>query len=479
MDISPTRYAPHLSEFYLMFNSQNDQGLSQQKQQDGSIGVQNQRVDMKIKKGGVEAVLEGNDKGEWSKRTIKLSENGDRYSHFKRPSSIRSSSRSVRDLETLVTKKDMVQTHELMNNLVNEVNGYASSLTENANQASNVAFALENVVHLKGCTDESANKFLSVSGVFHLLSNHDRIIANLVSETLVPSLRERIKEFSSTYKSSEVTFKKNFKDETIKLKRQESYNIKLSRHKNRNLFSYRENLMNMQQLLDSIEILKHNYYQDSYNLIKFSCQEVLHDMATLTRAQVEISENLARKGWSGGGLEDLIVNAQDPFSKDKTDDEAEAEYPLSSNDIKDSIRTTGTVEEADTAACAGSEESDKNFSGEGKTVEDTGFTLAAETAEQVFDHQTSVSARSTGNITITHSSLKNTKPNVTDSIPLQTSSKSIQVDYSFSLPLAGSKGYLQDDRNSKKKQPEVADILNEFKEIPSEISKLSIEKSES
>lgn len=54
---------------------------------------------------------------------------------------------------------------------------------------------------------------------------------------------------------------------------------------------------------------------DSYELVENTCNKVLNKVATVSRAQVEISENIARKGWSGGGLDDLLYDADDPFSK--------------------------------------------------------------------------------------------------------------------------------------------------------------------
>ncbi|AMD22952.1 HHR183Cp [Eremothecium sinecaudum] len=442
MDVSPNRYAPHLSEFYSIFNNPTDQE-AEQKCKGDSKGEQSVEPDFKSTAFGSPG----------TKAPILLADCSDSYSHFRRPSSIRSTTTSMADLQTLVTKKDMQKTHEVMNKLVEEVGEYANTLLQNAMQASNVAFALENIAHLKGCNDDSANKFINVSGVFHLLANHDRIIANLVTETLAPSLKNRTTDFSTNFKDNETQFKKKFKEETVKLKLQEGYNMKLAKQKTRNIFSYRENLMNMQQLLDSLETLKHDYYQESYALVEGSCQEVLKDMATLTRAQVEISENLARKGWSGGGLDDLIVDAEDPFSKDKTDDECDDSdnYQIIRNELNDTNAYRSIAEDIVAGVYSGSVSSDKTVNGDGRHVDDSGLATVGEVTSDGRSEQETSSGESAGNVTITHSSLKSGKLNETDISLNLTPAKSIEEDYSYSLPLAGSKGHLHDDRNSKKK----------------------------
>ncbi|AGO10666.1 AaceriABR197Wp [[Ashbya] aceris (nom. inval.)] len=422
---SPTRYAPHLSEFYSIVNQDAQEGRQAALPQGDTGHEQALGLNKQANRSDV-------------KRSMSLAESADSFAQLRRPSSIRSTTTSITDLQTLITKKDMVQTHDAMNQLVREMSEYALSLVSNATKASNVAFALENMAHLKGCNDGSADKFLNASGVFHLLSNHDRIIANLVTETLAPSLRDRIGAFGASYKTSELSFKKRLKEETFKLKLQEGYNIKLSKRKNRNLFSYRENLMNMQQQLDSIEALKHDYYQESYDLVEAFCQEVLKDIATLTRAQVEISENLARKGWSGGGLDDLIVSAEDPFSKNRS--EEEESYQETQDSLKaynggvdspEPHRSATPMTGDDTGAC-----SNRN--------EETIRSASMGTNDRISERHVSP-APSTGTITVAHSS-----PTDINYVGFHRnhSDASVLVDYSFSLPLAGSKNHIHEIKSS-------------------------------
>ncbi|CDO92357.1 unnamed protein product [Kluyveromyces dobzhanskii CBS 2104] len=285
MEVSPERYAPHLSEFYSMMNDKANTNLNEAPKTTSmdepapSVGTSTPR-------------------------------------NLRRPSSIRSglSAFSMTDLRALVSKEDIKKTEHGVRSLKDKISKYSEKLDELAQFSTEIAYELEDMARLKGCSDLTADKFVNASGLFHLVSNHDRIISNCCDEVVTKGLTEKVDQLESNYKKEEVEFKKQFKEQSIKLKLQERYNMNLAKRKVRNLVSYRDNLSLLQNQLDQLEMLKHDYYQKSYDLVESTCQLVLRDVATLARAQIEISENIARKGWSGGGLDNLIIDADDPFS---------------------------------------------------------------------------------------------------------------------------------------------------------------------
>ncbi|KAM3162815.1 Protein IVY1 [Lachancea thermotolerans] len=296
---SSDRYAPHLSEFYSMVN--------EPRKKKNASGPSSQ--------GASENVLES---------PIRSTANSSIF-RIRRPSSLRSGFSSMTDLQPLVTSRDMTQTVDTMQQLLANVESYAQELVATSQRASMLALSLEQMARLKGCNDETADKFLSSSGLFHLIANHQRIMSDCMTSSMVETLANRIDEFQFKRRVREARFKKEFYDEAKKLKLQEKYNLQFSKRKTRNLLSYRENLANLQLQLDELESLKHRYYQDSSEMVEGCCNDVLRDMATVSRAQVEISENIARKGWSGGGLDDLMIDADDPFSKEGQNDDVDAE----------------------------------------------------------------------------------------------------------------------------------------------------------
>ncbi|SCU85302.1 LADA_0D06744g1_1 [Lachancea dasiensis] len=296
-NVPSERFAPHLSEFYSLVNNSNQK-------------AQHVKLNTQLAPPPPVSRLESPVRSTTDSSVFRI----------RRPSSLRSGFSSMTDLQNLVTRKDMSQTVDTMQQLLKNAENYAEELSSTSQKASLLALSLEQMARLKGCNDETADRFLSSSGLFHLIANHQRIMSDCINSSLVETLSGRIDEFQYKHRIHESQFKKEFHDEAKKLKLQEKYNAQFSKRKIRNLLSYRENLANLQLQLDELESLKHRYYQDSYEMVENCCFEVLKDTATVSRAQVEISENIARKGWSGGGLDELLLKADDPFNKGSSDD---------------------------------------------------------------------------------------------------------------------------------------------------------------
>ncbi|QLL34814.1 hypothetical protein HG536_0H01890 [Torulaspora globosa] len=321
---SPERFAPHLSEFYPIVNNTRTASI-----------------------GGLPKM----DSGE-------LGSGSSGYKRRMTPASVRSGMSSISDLRTLVTKRDMKDTVDAMSELRSSSRGYACSLREVSNHAGCMAQALEKLARLKGCSDGTAEKFLSASGLFYLVANHENIMARCLDSALDEELLEEIDEFQVGFRTMENEFKKECKEQSMKLKLQEKHNTKLAKRKVRNLVQYKESLLNLQLQLDHLETLRHDFYQNSYNLVESTCDKVLDKMATVSRARVEISESVARKGWSGGGLDELLIDAEDPFGKDEeticSDEDMSPEAPNRALSSDDRDSKGNTVQEPSTPKKAGS-----------------------------------------------------------------------------------------------------------------------------
>ena len=219
-------------------------------------------------------------------------------------------------------------THEAMSSLSAAAADFSASLAAVSRSSSRMAAELEQFARLKGCGDDTAEKFMNASGLFHLLGNHELIMGDFTADSLDHGVAELNGSFQEEARALENMFNRKRKEESLKLKIQEKFNNDFSRRSVRNLVSYRESLHSLQQQLDQLELLKYDYYSDSYALVEGTCRKVLGRVASVTRAQVEISENIARKGWSGGGLDDLLIDAEDPFAMNEGDEpEGEPELP--------------------------------------------------------------------------------------------------------------------------------------------------------
>lgn len=86
---------------------------------------------------------------------------------------------------------------------------------------------------------------------------------------------------------------------------------------------YKSNLLNLTSQLDEIDRLKYDYYHEVNSMIsKFNQDHLLIKTGSLVRAQLEIAEGIARKGWSGGGLDELLSVSPDLFETNDSDDTA-------------------------------------------------------------------------------------------------------------------------------------------------------------
>ena len=323
--IIPSRYVPHLSEFYPIVNNTPLPSML-----DAS------------------STVASSDKSSAISNDHDHQNNHPRNRHHRGPASIRSSATSmINDLQTLITRRDVQLTHETMNQLHKTSQQLAHSLAQVSQHASDMAMQLENFARLKGCNDKTAEKFMNASGLFHLLGNHEVIMCDLIHSCLGDDLVDLMDEFRVRGKKLQNAFSAKCKEQSQKLKIQEKFNNKFSKQNVRNLISYRESLNNLQLQLDQFEMLKIDYYNDSYRLVESYCSKVLDKLACIARAQVEISENIARKGWAGGGLDELLIDADDPFmQRELASSPASAirgVIPLTPNGEHDDISNIGST----------------------------------------------------------------------------------------------------------------------------------------
>lgn len=296
---SPARYAAHLSEFYPLVNGE-------------SHGQMSNKEDMHTP-----------DRRSYLEEPITPRS----QMHTRRTSSVASGVSSISDIQSFVTKRDVKLTSDALKELHETSYRFSKALNSVATEANAMAKSLESIARLKGCGDDIAQNLLSAGGLFYLVGNHDLIMANYLDEYLGENLLKDIDEFKVDSKTLENSFKAKSKSETVKLRLQEKHNRQLGKRKIRNLLAYRESLLSLQNTLDDLETLKHNYYVDSYELVESTCSKVLGKVASLSRAQLEISENIARKGWAGGGLDNLLQVSDDQYNKDTMETEEEQDNP--------------------------------------------------------------------------------------------------------------------------------------------------------
>jgi hypothetical protein len=82
------------------------------------------------------------------------------------------------------------------------------------------------------------------------------------------------------------------------------------------LSAFRSALVDLTYQIDELEALKYGHYRTALDLSQETSERILDYSALVVRAEIEVFEKVAQKGWdaSGAGLDDLIARAADPFA---------------------------------------------------------------------------------------------------------------------------------------------------------------------
>ncbi|CCH42930.1 hypothetical protein BN7_2476 [Wickerhamomyces ciferrii] len=314
---SPSRYskATHLTEFYPYLNG-------------GQIKKEHSR------QSSTNSITTGGH-GDGPSPRSRGGPGSDRRPSFSTMNSFNSFSPSTLDLQTLVTKTDINKTTEAYNEILSTSKEYRDALLKVSEAAGNFGAALENGAKCKG-SGNSADGLLSASGLYFLVANHQQILAHSVKNSFEEPILKEINQFKLKTSKNDEIFKNNIKEKITLLKKQEYENSKLSKLKTRNLITYRSKLQQLTSHIDEIDKVKHDYYQSSFDLVQDTSQNILKQVGSIVRAQVEIYEGIARKGWSGGGLDELLAGCPDPFTNEDDDDDYDnGRYSNNGNDDND------------------------------------------------------------------------------------------------------------------------------------------------
>ncbi|GMM36311.1 Ivy1 protein [Saccharomycopsis crataegensis] len=243
---------------------------------------------------------------------------------------------SILDLPTIISSKDRVEYEEALNSLHTASQKYSNALSTVSSAASEFGMALENLARLKG-SDSQSNNLMACSGLFFLISNHQQVLSSAIDKNFKSPVGSVIKCFKKRTVRNDVIFNEQLKSQVRSLKNLESVSYKISKSKKRNLVTYKETLKRINSQIDSIDSLKYNYYDSLSKLIQDSNDRIIRDCCTVAKAEFEIHENIARKGWTGGGMDELLVDCPDPFGEET---ETESMIEEDDDDDNNGLRST-------------------------------------------------------------------------------------------------------------------------------------------
>lgn len=255
---------------------------------------------------------------------------------------------SVLDLPAIITERDFGHTTQTYSTMLDKAHTLLAALDQLSSAYAEFGSALENTV--RDCPkihhlSQFSEGLVNAGGLQYLVGIVLQISGRVLRDSFEQPLRESLSELQTYYSDHRNDYQAQVKEKSQMLRVMELENLKLLKLKTRNITTYKNNLVNLTNQLDDLDRLKYEYYREVNDMIeRFNNEHLLIKCGSFVRAQLELHESIAKKGWTGGGLDSLLNLSPDLFevatsySLDLTETE-NAEEETVEADADTSIRT--------------------------------------------------------------------------------------------------------------------------------------------
>jgi hypothetical protein len=158
---------------------------------------------------------------------------------------------------------------------------------------------------------------MSASGVHHLIANHQQILSETVYRSFEVPLLHDLDKWQTVIDDEEETYQQRIKAQSKEIKRLEKEGLKLHKQRRRDVARFRAHLVELTTKLDGLTTMHADHASTMLRESQETSSRIVDASCSLVRAEVDIFESLARKGWSGGGLDDLLEKGQDLFAAEE------------------------------------------------------------------------------------------------------------------------------------------------------------------
>lgn len=163
----------------------------------------------------------------------------------------------------------------------------------------------------------TADMLMSASGVHYLIANHQQILSETVYRSFEVPLLHDLDKWQTVIDDEEETYKQKVKAQSREIKRLEKEGLKLHKQRRRDVARFRAHLVDLTTKLDGLTTLHADHARSLLRESQETSGRIVDASCSLVRAEVDIFEGLAKKGWSGGGLDELLEKGQDLFATDE------------------------------------------------------------------------------------------------------------------------------------------------------------------
>lgn len=164
----------------------------------------------------------------------------------------------------------------------------------------------------------------AAAGLHMLISSHLHVLSQSFKDNVETLLTTASEEYKDELAAREREFQRVLTAKMSALHTSESRRIKESRSRSRNLDRYRSSLLDLTSQVDDINRAKFDFLSDLHSLETNVAENVHKCLSTAVTAEIEVFDAIARKGWSGAGLDGLLAGCPDPFDDPRPSPKREA-----------------------------------------------------------------------------------------------------------------------------------------------------------
>lgn len=151
----------------------------------------------------------------------------------------------------------------------------------------------------------------------HLIANHHQILSETVYRNFEVPLLHELDKWQNDVDDEEESYQRAVKTQSKEIRKLEKDGLKLHKQKRRDVAKFRAHLVQLTTKLDGLTSLHADHSLTLLRDSQETSNKILDASCSLVRAEVDIFESLARKGWTGGGLDDLLEKGTDLFAPDE------------------------------------------------------------------------------------------------------------------------------------------------------------------
>lgn len=231
----------------------------------------------------------------------------------------------------VLTKADLQHSQAAYADLLASAKAYRVALAALGGAASSFGSALESCSRLKEARAPalghdargacSADALLTVGGLQHLVANHGQILGETVYRAFELPLLHELDRWRGAVEDEEAAYERAVRAQSRDIRRLEKEGLRLHRQqRRRDVGEFRRHLVELTTRLDALTARHGEHARTLLRESQDTSARILDASCSLARAEVDIFESLARKGWTGGGLEEVLEKGKDLFaSEDQSD----------------------------------------------------------------------------------------------------------------------------------------------------------------